>query len=268
MKFKTRLIIAFFTIILIPILLSSAMVAVLGRYQIGAIDRAYGITGTTVESLSNPMQVLSRVTEEPYHELEFLAEESPENLEDAAYLEEFNRKLKGKRTYLLVRKDDTLVYIGTDTAEVKEVTAQLPGYGESDITSENGIYLGGEAQALLKQVDFVYPGGEKGSAFIITDVSNVIPEVEQFFVDMLLCIVVVLVLTALSLIFWIYKGVMRPIEKMQVAACNIKEGNLDFELKPDACDEIGELCLSLEDMRKRLKDNAEEKLHLIRKIRS
>ncbi len=260
MKFKTRLIIAFFTIILIPAVLSAAMIMVLGRYQIGAIDRAYGITGTTVESLSNPMQVLARVTEEPYHELEVLARESPGNLEDATFLDEFNRKLKKKKTYLLVRKGSTLVYIGTDSAEVKEVTAQLPDYGESDITSENGIYLGGEAQALVKQVDFLYPGGEKGSAFIITDVSNVIPEVEQFFVDMLLCIVIMLVLTALALIVWIYKGVMRPIEKMQVAAGNIKEGNLDFELKPDSDDEIGQLCSSLEDMRKRLKDNAEEKI--------
>lgn len=260
MKFKTRLIIAFFTIILIPAVLSTAMIMVLGRYQIGAIDRAYGITGTTVESLSNPMQVLARVTEEPYHELEILARESPENLEDATFLDEFNRKLKKKKTYLLVRKGSTLVYIGTDSAEVKEVAVQLPDYGESDITSENGIYLGGEAQALVKQVDFLYPGGEEGSAFIITDVSNVIPEVEQFFVDMLLCIVIMLVLTALALIVWIYKGVMRPIEKMQIAAGNIKEGNLDFELKPDSDDEIGQLCSSLEDMRKRLKDNAEEKI--------
>ncbi len=260
MKFKTRLIIAFFTIILIPMILSAAMIMVLGRYQIGAIDKTYGITGTTVESLSNPMQVLARVTEEPYHELELLARESPGDLEDATWLDEFNRKLKRKKTYLLVRKDNTLVYIGTDLSEVTEVAAQLPGYGESDITSENGIYLGGEAQALVKQVDFLYPGGEEGSAFIITDVSNVIPEVEQLFVDMLLCIVIMLVLTALALIFWIYRGVMRPIEKMRVAAGNIKEGNLDFELKPDSEDEIGQLCSSLEDMRRRLKANAEEKI--------
>lgn len=260
MKFKTRLIIAFFTITLIPVLLSSIMIIVLGRYQIGAIDKAYGITGTTVESLSNPMQVLSRVTEKPYRELEVLANESPENLEDATYLDEFNRKLKGKKAFLLVRKERTLVYIGTDSEKIKKITAQLPEYGESDITSENGIYLGGDAQVLVKQIDFLYPGGARGSVFIVTDVSNVIPEVEQFFVDMLLCVLTVLFLTAFALIVWIYKGVMHPIEKMQAAAGNIKIGNLDFELKPDSSDELGQLCASLEDMRKRLKDNAEEKV--------
>ena len=264
MKFKTRLIIAFFTIILIPAALSAAMIMVLGHYQIGVIDKAYGITGTTVESLSNPMQVLSRVTEKPYHELEEIARYKPGDLEDATLLEEFNQNLMGKKAYLLVRKGRTLVYLGAGSQEVEKVAAQLPGYGESDITSENGIYLGGEAQALVKQIDFVYPGGEEGSAFIITDVSNVIPEVEQFFVDMLLCVLIVLVLTALGLIFWIYKGVMRPVEKMQVAAGNIKEGNLDFELSPDSDDELGQLCMSLEDMRRRLKDNAEEKVEFDR----
>ena len=41
---------------------------------------------------------------------------------------------------------------------------------------------------------------------------------------------------------------------------NIKDGNLDFELKPEADDELGKLCQSLEEMRGRLKDSAEEKL--------
>ena len=47
---------------------------------------------------------------------------------------------------------------------------------------------------------------------------------------------------------------------MQKATKNIKEGNLDFRLIPDTDDELGQLCQDFEEMRKRLKDNAEEKL--------
>ena len=47
---------------------------------------------------------------------------------------------------------------------------------------------------------------------------------------------------------------------MQRATKNIKEGNLDFRLIPDTDDELGQLCQDFEEMRKRLKDNAEEKL--------
>ncbi len=44
------------------------------------------------------------------------------------------------------------------------------------------------------------------------------------------------------------------------AARNIKEGNLDFEIKAESNDEIGQLCQDFEEMRLRLKAQAEEKV--------
>lgn len=67
-------------------------------------------------------------------------------------------------------------------------------------------------------------------------------------------------LTASILIYWIYKTVSVPLGKLQTAARNIKEGNLDFEIKSEADDEIGQLCQDFEAMRLRLKANAEEKV--------
>ena len=87
-----------------------------------------------------------------------------------------------------------------------------------------------------------------------------IPEVEEFFVDVLFGIVVVLILTALILFLWIYKGIMTPLGNMRIATKKIKDGELDFEIRTEADDELGRLSRDLEDMRQRLKDNAEEKL--------
>ena len=129
-----------------------------------------------------------------------------------------------------------------------------------DDDAKNGLYLGGNAQVLIKQIDFKYRSGEKGSAFIVTDMKNVIPEVEELFVDLICVVVIVLIATAFILLMWIYRGIMRPLSKMKRAAYNIKEGNLDFEIKPESDDELGQLCSDLEDMRKRLKDSAEEKI--------
>ncbi len=260
MKLKTRLIIAFITVITIPVLLSVTILCVMGRYQMSAIDKAYEISGTTVESFSNSMTVISRVTEKPYKELSEVARKSPQKMEDATFLEEFNKKLRDKKSYLLVRKEDMIIYVGTEMEEADHVILQLPEYGESESTSKNGVYLGGEVQALVKQVDFLYRDGDEGSAYIVSDVGNMIPEVEEFLVSMVFCVILVLVFTAALLIFWIYRGVMQPLGKMQLAAKNIKEGNLDFELNPTSDDELGQLCRDLEDMRKRLKDNVEEKI--------
>lgn len=85
-------------------------------------------------------------------------------------------------------------------------------------------------------------------------------QMKMLFVDMALCIVMILVITGLAITLWIYRGIVTPIRKLGEAAQNIKEGNLDFTIEAEADDEIGRLCLSFEEMRKRLKDTAEEKL--------
>ncbi len=264
MKLRNRLLIAFLTITLIPIILSVTLVAVFAKLQLGAIDKTYGITGTTVESLSNSTEVLARLAEKSYHELKEIVQKSPHHMEDATYLKEFNQKLKEKKTYLLVRKEETIIFIGADSDEAEHVIGQLPAYGKADTSVEKITYFGGDAQSLVRQIDFRYPDDREGSAFIVTDVSNMIPEVEQFFVDMLFGIIVVLILSACLLVVWIYRGVIGPLKKMQAATENIKEGNLDFELCPEADDELGQLCMDLEDMRKRLKSNAEEKVEFDR----
>ena len=53
---------------------------------------------------------------------------------------------------------------------------------------------------------------------------------------------IAVVLTTAFLILWIYRSVSVPLEKLQRAARNIKEGNLDFEIKAESNDEIGQLC--------------------------
>ena len=260
MKLKTRLIIAFLTVILIPILLTVMLACLFGKYQISAIEKTYEISGMTTESLANSVAVLSRLTEKAYDELDQMVSENPGKMEDVTFLEEFNQKLRNKNAYLLVRKSHMMNYVGTDMDEAEPVIEQLPHFGDSDLSSENGLYLGGDAQALVKQVDFRYPDNKEGSAFVVVNVRGVIPEVERLYLDIVVGIVVVLVLTAAVLILWIYRGVLGPVGKMQAAAQKIKEGNLDFELEAGADDELGRLCQSLEEMRRHLQDNAEEKI--------
>ena len=57
-----------------------------------------------------------------------------------------------------------------------------------------------------------------------------------------------------------YRSVLRPLSKLQEATRKIRDGNLDFTLEVEEDDEIGELCQDFEEMRIRLKENAEEKI--------
>ena len=79
--------------------------------------------------------------------------------------------------------------------------------------------------------------------------------------DTLTMILLILCITAFTLSWWLNQYLIHPITKLTSAAKNIKEGNLDFTMQgTDSKDEIGELCVNFEEMRQRLKDQAEEKL--------
>ena len=101
--------------------------------------------------------------------------------------------------------------------------------------------------------------------YVLEMAENIVlrPEMKNLFFDIVFSIVLILLLTAGVLTVWIYQSLITPIRKLQKAADNIKEGNLDFHVDTEGpeVDEITELCVSFEEMRRRLKENAEEKLH-------
>ena len=97
--------------------------------------------------------------------------------------------------------------------------------------------------------------------FIVTSMDGSVPEIKTMVVQVIMAIFLILLVTGLMMIVWIYRSMITPLKKLQAAAENIKEGNLDFEIEVGGEDEIGELCVTSEEMRQRLKDNTEEKLN-------
>lgn len=88
------------------------------------------------------------------------------------------------------------------------------------------------------------------------------PDVRGLVFEIIITILLVLLLTAVMLMIWIYQSMVTPIRKLQTAAENIKEGNLDFTVDTAGAeqDEMHDLCVTFEEMRRRLKENAEEKV--------
>ena len=106
---------------------------------------------------------------------------------------------------------------------------------------------------------------EKNSTEVVYDISvgesaNSQTQVRLIAKDVLFTATVILVFTALSIGLWIYRSIATPLVKLKKATQNIKEGNLDFVLEVEGDDEFSELCRDFEEMRKRLKESAEEKV--------
>ncbi|MEG0961883.1 MAG: HAMP domain-containing sensor histidine kinase [Lachnospiraceae bacterium] len=259
MKLRTRLIISFCIIIFVPVMLAGITMWGFGQFQMKALRQAYNIEGNAYDYLTNSIKVLSHFTKADYEELQKIAKEETEKLSDHVYLEKINQKLSSKYSYLIVRKDNKLTYDGTINNE-NSVTDKLPGFDKANQNPGSGVYVEGEEQVLMKQIDFFYQDGSQGSLFIITSLERMMPEVKEILLDMLVSIVLILIFTAGMLTVWIYQGIINPIHKLQVATQNIKAGNLDFTIEAENHDEIGELCRNFEDMRCRLKESAEEKI--------
>ena len=86
------------------------------------------------------------------------------------------------------------------------------------------------------------------------------PQTRELLIDLAIMVILALCVVAIAVALWLYWSIVDPLKKVQIATDNIKNGNLDFEMNINSKDEIGELYADFESMRKRLKDNAEEKI--------
>ena len=245
MKLKTRLMVAFCIIIILPIALAGAAILGLYRIQTKAIQKNYGLEASDTQGvLSNSLQLMSRYTKTEYDEICKQAKADPEKLESVSYLTEVNTKLQEKSSYLIFCKNGILVYNGyhgDSSISDEQWEKQLPSYGEGDSSTGAAYYVDNDAQSLLKQVDFESSRGDQCSVYIITSSESIQPEIKKLMIDIGLSVLLILALTAGVMTIWIYRGTMVPIKKLQVATKNIKEGNLDFTIEAENEDEIGEL---------------------------
>ncbi len=258
MKLKTRLTISFCIIIFVPIFLAVFVLFAFQQFQMKAIEKTYGLEEGNFNYLTNSMQLLNRFTKKNYEYLLQEVKQDPDQFQDPIFLERINRQLHEKYSSLLVRKEETLIYRGDESLRLQE--SDLPGYGETEPAAISGTYVDGDEELLIKQIDFAFTDGVRGSVFIVTTAYGMLPEVQSLLLDGCISVLVILVLTAAMLIIWIYRGIIRPIKKLETATLNIKQGNLDFTIETEGNDEISDLCAHFEEMRKRLKESFEKQM--------
>lgn len=256
MKFRTKLVITFLTVILLPLILSGIAFLAIGVTIVHNSNLNYGIETADYSRMSDSLASFSDITDDLYDSLKAVAEEEPVRLEDPEYLEEINGEAAARGSYILVRKDTSVYYSGNETATQK-IFSRLPAFGFESKDTNSGFYYN-DMQKLVKQIDFRFSDGSMGSLFIVTRVNSVISK--TLLIYMFIAIVVILVVTSIILTQWIYKGVFAPVNRLNVAMQNIAEGNFEYILTSEDTNEIGELYRNYEDMRLRLKESTEEKI--------
>lgn len=256
---KNRLKMSFLIIIILPICLAIMTGKLIIEYQLNSIQKTYDMEFNTMQVITNPIQILNRVTRDVFNRIKTKAMKTPWELEDLEYIKELNSELQEKYSFLVVRKDEEIIFVG-NAAKYSSVKNNLPSYNNHSTEVDGGIYLGGKNPILLKQQDFLYQDGSKGTIFVLTDVDNVVPQLKASAVQAVISFVLIIIITAFILIVWLYRGIIKPLNVLKRATKEMKEGNLNYSISVNSNDEIGQLCEDFEEMRIHLKELIEVKM--------
>lgn len=259
MDLKRKLRISFIIIIFLPIMMICALGRVIVTYQVNSIQQTYDVEYNTMQLITNPIQLLNRVTRNVYNQIKLSALKSPQDLEDMDFIRGLNDELSDKYSFVVVRKGEKVIFNGNEQL-LNQVINYLPKFGVYNTEVDGGIYVGGRNAFLLKQQDFYFSDGAEGTVFVVTNVNNILPQIRSFAVQAVISFVGIMILTALIMIVWLYRGILRPLNVLKRATKEMKQGNLNFSISGDPEDEIGQLCEDFEEMRIHLKELIEVRM--------
>ncbi len=252
MRLRNRILISIFILLFIPMLLGVVGVISIINYQNIAIEKEYGMEEGAVSSITNPLKILDKLASRSFEKMCEDIEDNPDNFSDEEFLNEVNKKVSNSHSFLVVRIDGEITYVG-DEYIFSQIDQTIPEYGEY-IDSSPSYYMGGNFPCLYKQKDFEMSDGSKASAIIITNLNKMIPQVKLMAIQVLMTLIGIILLTAVVLILWIYVSMLRPLNGLSRATKRMRDGELNFSIKEETTDEIGTLCEDFEQMRIKLKE--------------
>ena len=259
LKLKGKIIMAFFIMIIMPILLISITASTIVGFQMQSIHKTYDVETETLEVITNPIKILNRLTRGVYNEIKLIALKAPEMFEDWEFIQDLNTEVRNKYSFITVRKNGEFIY-AVDKNKLSMISNSLPDFGVYDTDVDGGIYVGGKHPFLVKAQDFYFLDGAEGTIFVITDLNVLVPQIKAVAIQSMVSFLVIISLTASLLTLWIYRSIVRPINVLRIATNQIREGDLDYSVHLDTQDEIGQLCNDFERMRIQLKQLIEDRL--------
>ncbi len=265
MKIRTRLVVCFAIMIVLPITLMGILLYGITHIRSTALREAYGVTEDG-RWIPNSVYTMDYNTKEIFNEMLRQADTDGGKLTDASYLAGVNAKLVGKSSFLVLRMDGEITYNGDpDGADAGEDWEDLlPRFGSFIANKPDKFAYSSAKGMLIRQIDFTIADEdeEEGSLYLLTSLIGLNSDPFQGqSAQWVALIVLALGITAIIMTFFLYRSMMRPIRKLQTAAKNIEHGNLDFTIDYEGNDEVGELCRNFEEMRVRLKESTEEKIN-------
>ena len=264
---KGRIAFAILVIVVVPIVLAAAIFYFFTNYKVNQIGEKYGIENPTYASIYSNATLISRRIQEEYARIHDIMDTDPKSLEDISVLADLNEEMSDNDAFIAARKGGEIYYNGSPSLTDQELLQELPPFRNPEVTEDSNFSIQTGDRAMLRQIDFWFSDGERGSIFLISPTDRILPEIRSWAAELVFLVVVALAIISAAMGIWLYRGIMRPLGNLKKAAQNVRDGNLDFQVKRGGVQEIDELSGDFEEMRVRLKESAEEKVEFDRENR-
>lgn len=256
----------------------------IGTMYIGRcyLNDVYGDDNTsiaTIYSIKDPLKEMYGIVSEYKGNLIRELEEDTTRFTDTNYLKGINRYVKKMNSAIVVIKNGQFNYVGFKDFD-KDLQQQLmKSYNENYRTIMRGgnsienINIQGDLYTkefiitspklyLCNQITHV-KDNDIVSFYMLTYCGNYLQQFRHTMTRYSILLVFLMLLLSGVLAFMVYRQFVNPLVKLKKAAEEIGAGNLSGKLDydMDRQDEIGELCRSFEDMKNKLRESVDEKMH-------
>ncbi|GGG11697.1 sensor histidine kinase [Paenibacillus abyssi] len=185
-------------------------------------------------------------------EVKYVASHDPDRFKEPEYVQSvMNRFEQWNSGFILTEGGEVTASPNwlADTAKQTESTV-------SKAQSADNIKIGAENYSIHKET-FTYSDGSAGEYTLLYNYEPIPVYMRPLiFIALLISIGV----THFVLSYLVSRSLIRPLDELKGAVEQIKDGNLNFVVKPTSNDEIGQLGTAFEDMRSRLKTSIDQSL--------
>lgn len=192
---------------------------------------------------------LTEVEESVFLDLKLLAKNNPEQLLHVDQLEQ----LEQNDIAIVVRKGRNIEY-ASPTLDKNALVTSLPKFEEMNINTRDTIKIDGFFYTFVK-FDFYFSDRSKGSIFVLREASTHVEYIREIFPILFGLLLFLLIIIIGLLNYVVSRSIIKPISILKEGAERIKSGDLDFIIKTNSKDEIGQLNRSFEEMRIKLKES-------------
>ena len=111
MKLRTKLKLAFFTMIVLPVLMCGCAIMGIIKYQNTAMQKLYGVDeAVSFDNMYSSSVIISKITDKISDYVKQVGMENPEKFTDIDYLNDLDSELMVRLSSLVVVKNDEIIY--------------------------------------------------------------------------------------------------------------------------------------------------------------